>query len=436
MSTPASPTGAAQTPKPKRKPKPKQPNPISSAILVWLDTLPRPVVDATGLSSDGLRRALVDAAPRRWVVYHPMVLLPAGSFAGEVWDGVLAGMDAERRAELWEGILRGVGAGLTHLAVGEGIPAQTARAGSTTEDGGGRGGVEAGGGELGEESEEENVIRAPTKLRMLHGDFGPEPTASSRRDPTSDDFDSAFWVVTKQNGIVQTWAPRYTMFSRGNVKEKARLLGFHASPGGKLRRGASAVDLYAGIGYFAFSYARLGLRVLCWEINAWSVEALRRGAGMNGWSVRVVRQGEHVHGSGDENHTIIVFEEDNAKAADRVRGRDPNSPADVVHVNCGLLPYSTPTWRDALYMVSAPEGWLHLHENVGVADIERRRHEIQASFDGWLAEDGEGRKAVVEHVEQVKTYAPGVWHCVFDVHVAWPGSISTGPEATEGKDGS
>ena len=23
----------------------------------------------------------------------------------------------------------------------------------------------------------------------------------------------------------------------------------------------------------------------------------------------------------------------------------------------------------------------------------------------------------VEHVELVKTFAPGVWHCVFDVHI-------------------
>ena len=39
-------------------------------------------------------------------------------------------------------------------------------------------------------------------------------------------------------------------------------------------------DLYAGIGYFAFSYAKAGVgKVLCWEINPWSVDGLRRGAG-------------------------------------------------------------------------------------------------------------------------------------------------------------
>jgi tRNA wybutosine-synthesizing protein 2 len=47
-----------------------------------------------------------------------------------------------------------------------------------------------------------------------------------------------------------------------------------------------------------------------------------------------------------------------------------------------------------------------------VRDIEARKGEVQGLFDGWKEEGKEGR---VEHVEMVKTYAPGVWHCVFDV---------------------
>jgi tRNA wybutosine-synthesizing protein 2 len=458
--------------RPRRKPKPKPPNPISNGILLWLDTVPQSLVDTTGCARDELGKKLVDGAPKRWVVYHPMVLLPAGSFANEVWEKrMLSQLDERRRGSLWEGILReiarsngiaGAGAGaagqqreLTHLAVSEGIPAQTGtgrgKKGAGGRDGGFREGNGAGAGDgpraesdaVGEE--EENVIRAPTNLRILHGDFGPEPTRESRLNPTQDDFDRAFWVVTKQNGIVQTWAPRYTMFSRGNVKEKARLLEFHERPDRKLRGDAFAVDLYAGIGYFAFSYAKLGMRVLCWEINPWSVEALRRGAGMNGWSVRIAPEeylddgetsaSEFIRGCKDD--TIVVFPEDNAKAEGRMCDLENCHIAiDIVHVNCGLLPSSTPTWRDALRMVSKPEGWLHLHENVGAADIEPRRKEIQGIFDGWNAEETEmirrhdprhqpsGRKVVVEHVEQVKTFAPGVWHCVFDVHVTWSDTAS------------
>ena len=263
------------------------------------------------------------------------------------------------------------------------------------------------------------------------------------------------------------------MFSRGNVKEKARLLGFHGggdarhapspsqSPSqspreqGERRHAAArttrlatahAVDLYAGIGYFAFSYVRLGMRVLCWELNPWSVEGLRRGARGNGWSVRVVRGYELSSSSMAEllagGEQIVVFQEDNARAAARIaevrwlRRVDGDSDLDVLHVNCGLLPASDASWRGAWDIVvgggGEAEAWLHLHENVGVADIEGRRGEIERWF-GELAEkesgkarrnDGDGSSeqwtlvVYVDHVERVKTFAPGVWHCVFDLYIA------------------
>jgi tRNA wybutosine-synthesizing protein 2 len=247
------------------------------------------------------------------------------------------------------------------------------------------------------------------------------------------------------------------MFSRGNIREKARLLAFHSpfhSPPlprhskpdpAAYAAGKWAVDLYAGIGYFAFCYARLGLRVLCWEMNPWSVEGLRRGARGNGFGVRVVRppslslssssglsgEGGGVVGGGEVDleavlaggEQIVVFLEDNRFAAGRVRRlRELRERAGeglpVVHVNCGLLPRSDMVWRDAWDMVDGREGWLHLHENVGEGDIESRRGEVQGLFDKWKAE---GKEAEVDHVERVKTFAPGVWHCVFDVFITRPG---------------
>jgi tRNA wybutosine-synthesizing protein 2 len=393
------PTPQGKGPRPKNKPKP---NPILTAVKAWAATLPPSHSDQAD--------TLALTAPKRWVVYEPMVLLPAGSFTNPIWESILNDQQIDP-SQLWTDILESISrttkSVLTHLAVNEGIPLQRS-------------------------GEEENILRSPTGLRILHGDFGPVVTSPV---PTEQDFEQAFWVTTRQNGISQTWAPRYTMFSRGNVTEKARLLDFHSSQslvshrveGGRLRNGW-AVDLYGGIGYFVFSYARLGLRVLAWEINPWSVEGLRRGAGMNGWEVRVVRDtqvagsaGEVIFGTdgkGEENR-IVVFLQDNRHAEGIVRelrlgGRD----VDVVHVNCGLLPASTDTWQPALRILGEGEGWLHLHENVGVGDIESRREEIGGIFNGWLDVEGGGRTAEVEHVEKVKTFAPGVWHCVFDVYVS------------------
>jgi tRNA wybutosine-synthesizing protein 2 len=350
---------------------------------------------------------------------------------------------------LWKTILAEIpGSKYTHLAINEGIPLHAKDNGE-------------GAGENGNE----NILRSPSGLRMLYGDFGPSTlvanveandctagseaaTDSQSKNVTEDDFARAFWVSTKQNGITQTWAPRWTMFSRGNIKEKARLLSFHDTQRAALshrcipaeqRTGAVAVDLYAGIGYFAFCYAALGFQVFCWELNPWSVEGLRRGAEANGWSVRVVLPSDER--SEEEmlrcvlagNETIVVFLEDNTRAASRIRTMDELTKqqreggqakdvglriSDIMHVNCGLLPSSEGSWKTAWDIASeTPQAWFHIHENVGVADIDMRKGEIGQ----WFAEreDTSGLKTelCVEHVELVKTFAPGVWHCVFDLYV-------------------
>ncbi|KAI5928157.1 S-adenosyl-L-methionine-dependent methyltransferase [Camillea tinctor] len=421
----------------KSKRRPKKPpcqNPIDAAVLTWLREAPQE-----------LRKLLAAQAPRRWTVYEPMVLLPAGSFGTEAWAAALQESGPQGANDLWQSILAGVsqkagkkGELLTHLAVNEGIPLH---AGETEE-------VRAPeGGSTGNDS---NVMRSPSGLRLLYGDFGPRtPAAPDGGNCTAEDFERALWVSTRQNGIYQTWAPRWTMFSRGNIKEKARLLDFHhrrpdrgedneeqlshrnTIPSSKLGS-AWAVDLYAGIGYFVFSYAKQGMRVLGWEINPWSVEGLRRGAKGNGWSVKVVQGPELVRPmaeilAGEEQ--IIVFLEDNAHAERRIRDlRADGGGLDVLHVNCGLLPKSDVVWGDA-WDIAGDESertWLHLHENVGVADIDQRKGEIEKWFTE-LSTHEKNQKQVrhvrVEHVELVKTYAPGVWHCVFDVYIQRSSSI-------------
>jgi tRNA wybutosine-synthesizing protein 2 len=197
--------------------------------------------------------------------------------------------------------------------------------------------------------------------------------------------------------------------------------------------GIWAVDLYAGIGYFTFSYASMGMKVLCWEINPWSVEGLRRGAEKNRWSVKVI-QGEELELQTSDllrgGEQIVVFVEDNQLAVSRMRQLQKDGMArNIRHVNCGFLPTSRPVWRHAWDITSeSSEAWLHLHENVGSGDTQTRRGEIQAMLEHWAAEDGEEtegreedgrrqRSCCVQHVESVKTFAPGVEHVVFDVYI-------------------
>lgn len=378
-------------------PPPRRPsNPIQGAVEAWIASLEAP---DPGLAH-AWREGLLKSAPRRFTIYEPLALLPAGSFTGQPWMDEMGRRDADTLAALWSLILRELSkkakSALTNLAVNEGIPLH--------------GGAD----------ETENVRRSPSGLRMLLGDFGPARTRADM--PLEDEFARALWVSTKQNGILQTWAPRWTMFSRGNIKEKTRLLSFPSAP----TRPAGdvwAVDLYAGIGYFVFCYASLGMRVLCWEINPWSVEGLRRGARANGWAVKVV-QGQHlslplreVMAGGEQ---IVVFLEGNEEAPRRIsEAQETLGLVDnVAHVNCGLLPTSSPTWRPAWETARlSSECWLHLHENVGVNDIDSRRETIQRLVQDWSASEDGDRWPAISHVEQVKTFAPGVWHCVFDVHI-------------------
>ncbi|KAI1754928.1 hypothetical protein F4782DRAFT_538931 [Xylaria castorea] len=467
-----------ETYKKKKRPPHQKRNPIESAISSWYENYAAHLQEQHAVSD------LIAQAPKRWTAYGPLVLLPAGSFTSAAWCEVLKSTAISSRLEanddddeeniyeaakgptlLWKTILTeisGLGGAtkLTHLAINEGIPLLQKQRSKDNN------------GEI--PGDGENILRSPSGLRMLHGDFGPsrekeeEEGGGESTGPTEDDFARAFWVSTKQNGITQTWAPRWTMFSRGNVKEKARLLRFHDPPG-KLgenrttgngnkggreenlshrhipaprRRGAIAVDLYAGIGYFAFSYAASGFRkVFCWELNPWSVEGLRRGAMANGWGVRVVRREQEEEEekmfkdvlAGDEE-TIVVFLEDNARAADRLRSLDQllsrerdggkeTSPgsrvsSSIMHVNLGLLPSSQLSWTTAWDIASeSRRAWFHIHENVGVADIDAKKGEIREWFADRDGKDGVRTDVCVEHVELVKTFAPGVWHCVFDLCV-------------------
>ena len=59
------------------------------------------------------------------------------------------------------------------------------------------------------------------------------------------------------------------MFSRGIIKEKRVLIGLKI-----LIKRLFLILLW--IGYFSLSYLKNGGKLLCWELNPWSIEGFRR----------------------------------------------------------------------------------------------------------------------------------------------------------------
>jgi tRNA wybutosine-synthesizing protein 2 len=430
-------------------------NPLRRALKEALQLLPPETLLSLNLTVD----QLVSTFPDSYSVYTPLLLLPSSSL-GPDWKQLISTHASELQT-LWSHLAPAFSC--TQIALNSPIPPSNASSSTHFSD-------------------KDNILRSPVNITPLHGSFGPAPTSQSLSAPTQKDFDDALWVSTMQNGIRQTWAPLYTMFSRGNVKEKARILKLASAnlasasamssasatttttttttiTAGMGRRkvslkGATAVDMYAGIGYFSFSYRRAGfLLVLCFELNPWSVEGLRRGAALNGWSTRVFTAADvpardapgseweawrdgtegatgtdgaagvagagHAKGVVDGGEDFLIFAMSNEYADAVLRClRDYVSP--VRHVNLGLLPVSRLSWSSAARAVDRKcGGWIHAHENVGVVEMDERREEVNAEFQRLVDErDSEGRiKVSVEHVEKVKMYAPGVVHAVFDVYI-------------------
>ncbi|KAL6709990.1 S-adenosylmethionine-dependent methyltransferase [Coniothyrium glycines] len=382
--------------------RPATKNPLHKALEEALNHLPPSTLASINLSTIDLTSSFPDS----YSIYKPMLLLPHNTFSSSSWKTLLSQhpLDSPTLLPLWSHIATTLHT--THIAINSPIPIQS----STASD--------------------QNILRSPSNLTPIYGSFGPAPTPLTLSSPTPTDFSAALWVTATQNGIHQTWAPLYTMFSRGNIREKTRVLTLPTVARDFGAAAASVVDMYAGIGYFAFSYIRAGERVprgvtkaVAFELNAWSVEGLRRGAQKNGWRCRVFAPGE-VDALGAQGgvaeEEFWVFHMSNERAGEVLRKLGRAVPP-VRHVNLGLLPSSQAAWEGAVQVLDRQRGgWIHVHENVGAGDVDGRCKEIEAAFQVLVGKKLGGEAAPemqVEHIERVKMYAPGVVHCVFDIRI-------------------
>ena len=388
-------------------------NPLSTSVHKWLLALSPNDQDLLPVSISDL----LSSESWTYQKYPPMLLLPATTFKSTRWTQLLASPLRAQLSTLYASICASMD--VTHIAINAPIPPSidpTPQQFTSTIP----------------SIKQENILRSPLAIQPLYGDFGSPDTK-----PSAEGFERAFWACVRQNEVLQMFAPLHTMFSKGNITEKQRVLGF---PGlGGMDGGTTAVDLYAGIGYFAFMYAKAGAEcMLGWELNEWSVEGFRRGAKKNKWAIEVIEKTESDGGDAVDNWVervrearLTMFAEDNRKALGRIQKLRKHIPP-VRHVNCGYLPTSKDSWDAAVQILDPKEGgWIHAHENVAETDIDRRKEGIKTLFAALAyakQDDHTAYLVACEHVERVKSYAPGVMHCVFDIRIS-PMSIPTPPLA-------
>lgn len=320
----------------------------------------------------------LDQFPSRWSVYPPMVLFSSGSFeqlkavncSDEFYDYLLRNGVFGRKD-------------LTHIAVNAPV-------------------------------DEHDIVRKPHIIPVF-GDFG--QFNNDYGLPSEQEFSNAFWVSCIQNSIYQTWCPMYTMFSRGNITEKARVLNRFADQAPI--KDHVIVDMYAGIGYFTFSYAaQQPSRIFCWEINPWSVEALIRGAKHNGFPVKLVTANEeYLEEDGD---MIVVFLENNENAPRRLN--QVQIMNNLTHVNLGLLPDSKQAFNSVIFLaLQSRKAILHIHENVQVNKLKSWLTDTARCLDSIISKLDHNElithKVTSLDLEKIKTFAPDVYHVCGDFEV-------------------
>ncbi|KAK9495919.1 S-adenosyl-L-methionine-dependent methyltransferase [Lipomyces doorenjongii] len=352
---------------------------LKAAVLSALESLMIP-----SLSPERLDQ-MIKSLPHRYYIYGQFLLLSSGSFESiPEWQSIAQGdlTFANKFYKLLADRLN-----VTHIAQNAPIP-----------------------------GDNDNAMRKPTQLVCLYGDFGLDVNHASILAPSREHMARELWAATRQNSICQTWAPRYTMFSRGNIKEKARVLRFENV------ENKTVVDLYAGIGYFAFSYAKRGAGlVLCWEINPWSVEGLLRGAKANKWKAQLVQHEEDwvIETKKDSAPKLVVFLEDNRYAILRIRtAADAHDlKYNINHINMGLLPSSEQSWPIATELAalsSEANVTLHVHANVAHSDIDTWSRSTALKLLYLISEFSSGSCVIPTHIEKIKSFAPGVIHICGD----------------------
>jgi tRNA wybutosine-synthesizing protein 2 len=172
------------------------------------------------------------------------------------------------------------------------------------------------------------------------------------------------------------------MWSQGNKEERIRLVKL-------VKPKETVVDMFAGIGYFSIFIAKYSKlrKIYAIDINPEALDYLRKNAWLNGVESKIeILQGDCRKFAGLLENT-----------ADRI-----------------IMGYLFKTEKFLPYALKFAKNncIIHFHRTVKIEDIEKIKKKI--------VEIGKKNKCKIKilNANKVKSYAPKIWHVVFDLKIA------------------
>lgn len=171
------------------------------------------------------------------------------------------------------------------------------------------------------------------------------------------------------------------MWSKGNKNERQRLVKL-------VKSREIVIDMFAGIGYFSIFIAKYcnPRKVYSIDINPKALEYLRKNVWLNNVEDR-----------------IEILEGDNRKFAELLENTADRIIMGYIKKTEKFLPH-------ALKMLNK-KGIIHLHNTVNETNMEKLGKKI------INIGKKNNCKIRILNIKRVKSYAPKIWHVVFDLYV-------------------
>lgn len=184
-----------------------------------------------------------------------------------------------------------------------------------------------------------------------------------------------------ENGIQYKLDITKVMFAAGNGTERKRFGQMNAQD-------EVAIDMFAGIGYFSVPLAKHGnlSQLISIEKNPDSANLLRQNFQIN-----------------KVDHLTLVLEGDNRIVGDEWIGK-------CDRVLMGYLPDAEPFIERALSFLKDGNGLIHYHYIAKKEESETIPHQHISKYT-------QGKNIIIHHIENVKSYAPQLYHYVADVEI-------------------